>query len=87
MDSCPMSITISEDNYRTKEDLFKAITNILTILADNGYICIFKLEDCGIYVIEYDYEDSDLRELTPVWLKNEKLEAIINMRENEGDNE
>ena len=87
MDSCPMSITISEENYPTKEEFFKAIAHILSILADNGYICVFRVDDCGIYVIEYDYEDSDLREFTPVWLKNEKLEAIINMRENEGDNE
>ena len=87
MNSYPMSITISEDNYRTKEDLFEAITHILTILADNGYICIFRLEDCGIYVIEYDYEDSDLREFTPVWLNNDEHEAIFDMRNNEGDNE
>lgn len=77
MSSYPMTITISEENYQTKEELFKAIAYILNILTDNGYVCVFKYEDCGNYVIEFDYESSDLRELTPVWLNNEELETII----------
>ena len=87
MSSYPMTITISEENYQTKEELFKAIANILNILTDNGYVCVFKYEDCGIYVIEFDCESSDVREVTPVWLNNEELETINDMRENEGDNE
>ena len=87
MSSSPMTITISEENYQTKEEFFKAIGNILEILTDNGYVCVFKLEDCGIYVIEYEYEDSDLRELTPVWLNNDELDTIIDERKNKGDNE
>ena len=87
MSSYPMTITISEENYQTKEELLKAIAHILNILTDNGYVCIFRLEDCGIYTIEYDYTDPNLRELTPVWLSNEEHETIFDMRENEGDNE
>lgn len=87
MSSYPMTITISEEKYPTKEEFLEAIAHILKILTDNDYVCVFRYEDFGIYAIEYDYKDSDLREFTPVWLNNEELETINDMRENEGDNE
>lgn len=83
MSSYPMSITISEEKYPTKEEFLEAVAHILKILTDNDYVCVFRYEDCGIYTIEYDYEDSDLSELTPVWLNNEEVETIFDMREKE----
>lgn len=64
-------ITFDSENYETKEDLFEDVARILKILADNGYVCSFVYEDCGIYALRFDYHDYAISRFDLRWVKEE----------------
>lgn len=64
-------ITFDSENYESKDELFQAVATMLRILTDNNYICSFEYEDCGIYVLRFDYQDSDISQFELRWVKEE----------------
>lgn len=51
----PNSIVFSMDSYKTKEEFWKAVTDQLRLLTEQDYYALFRMDDCGIYVIEYEH--------------------------------
>lgn len=62
----------------TKEDhgdkLFEVMGELLKILTNSGYVCKVRADEpgLGIYVIEYDYDNSELAKYDLVWIDIEK---------------
>lgn len=57
----------SKTNDQWKQDMFAA----LNILLRNGYVVETCYEDCGIYVMHYDYSNSALAATQLVWIDTE----------------
>lgn len=51
----PNSIAFSMDSYKTKEEFWKAVADQLRLLTEQDYYALFRMDDCGVYVIEYEY--------------------------------
>lgn len=62
------------------EKFWNAVRNTLRILVDNGYDCSFRYEDCGIYVIQFDYSDPEISSHFLQWLSPEEFEDVVTMR-------
>lgn len=62
----------------TKEDhgdkLFEVMGEAIKILTTSGYVCKVRVDEpsFGIYVIEYDYDRSEMAEYDLVWINSEK---------------
>lgn len=58
----------------TKKDhgdkLFEVMGELLKILTDSGYVCKVRADEpgLGIYVIEYDYDDTGMARYDLVWI-------------------
>lgn len=64
-------IAFDSENYEIKEDFFEDVAEMLKILAFNGYVCSFNYDDCGIYALRFDYQDSSLSQFDLRWVKKE----------------
>ena len=51
----PNSIAFSMDSYKTKEEFQKAVADQLRLLTDQDYYVLFRMDDCEVYVIEYEH--------------------------------
>lgn len=52
----PNSIAFSTDSYKTKEEFWKAVADQLRLLTEQDYYVLFRMDDCGVYVIEYEHD-------------------------------
>lgn len=52
----PNTITFSKDVYQSEEEFWKSISQWLKLITEQGYYALFRYEDCGVYVIEFDYD-------------------------------
>lgn len=69
------------ENYNNDvSDLMFAVSKAIELLTTNGYIVEFYYEDCGHYVLNYDYKDGELASNHLFWLNDEEAEEIISMR-------
>lgn len=59
MDKFPMAPHIAFDikNYENESMMMIEVGMIMSTLLRNGYQCLFRYEDCGIYVLEFLEED------------------------------
>lgn len=62
----PNTITFSKDVYQSEEEFWKSVSQWLKLITEQGYYALFRYEDCGMYVIEFDYD--------------QKAQAVINKR-------
>lgn len=67
----PFNITFNAANYKNEEDAFQDVATVLRILTKNNYICSFEYEDCGIYVLQFDYQDDVLCKFKLCWVPEE----------------
>lgn len=51
-------IVLNASNYHTTEDFCKAISNVLTVLFDNGYTVNVKYDGLNIGVVVIEYRES-----------------------------
>ena len=74
-------IVINKNNYDDTEKFWHHVSKMLDILTYLGYECVFKYEDCDIYVIEFDFNpNSGLADEYLMWLKEEEMEFIEDLR-------
>ena len=66
----------SKENKNWQEDM----SNTITMLCRNGYICRAYYEDCGFYVVEYDYNKSEWGGPQLIWIDPNK-QTIVNVDE------
>lgn len=64
----PRYITFDISNYEDHCDMFADVAAMFRIMVANGYVCSFRYDDCGIYVLEYDYNDEQIAEFE-LWHK------------------
>lgn len=61
-------------NYESENEMFKAVATTLRILTENNYICSFEFEDCGIYVLRFDFKDQALSQFELRWVAEDGCE-------------
>ena len=56
------------------DKLFEVMGELLTVLTNSGYVCKVRADEpgLGIYVIEFDYDNSELAKYELVWIDIEK---------------
>ena len=59
------------------DNLWNVIGQQLKILSDAGYVCIVKLEDIGIVVIEFQCDDPELGCAYPYWLYPKEEDTVV----------
>lgn len=66
------SIVLTRKDHGNK--LFEVMGELLKVLTTSGYVCKVRVDEpgLGIYVIEYDYDDSELAKYELVWIDSEK---------------
>ena len=70
-------ISFDLENYNNDEDaLFADVAKTLQILTRNGEICTFEYEDCGIYILQHNYESMEFGDKYPHWLNLEEYETF-----------
>lgn len=75
------SMTFNIRNYGNDlSNLMFAVSRVIEQLTTNGYVVEFYYEDCGIYVLNYDYRDSELANKHLLWLDADEAEEIIAKR-------
>lgn len=78
------SIAFSLSNYKDPDDMWQDIAQFLRVLTANGYIATVEYEDCGIYVIHYNYHPSrGFGNTIPMWVTFDESEIIYNYRTRE----
>lgn len=71
------SIAFDISNYDNDESkLFADIGKILQILVLNDYQCAVRYDDCGIYIIEYNYDNPEIGTPMIYWLNEEQKECL-----------
>lgn len=78
----PMTVSFnSNTNPNYKEDMH----NLIDLLIRNDYICEVRYEDCGIYVVTFDYNKPDWGGPKLVWIDPEKefVDEYINEEDND----
>lgn len=82
----PRHMSFDIKNYDSELTMMVEIGNVLAALVRNDYECLFRYEDCGIYVLEFADKDRSLGsphfayiteddELELNWLRNHKEEG------------
>ena len=81
------SMVFSLDNYKNENEMYEAIGHYVKILMDNDYICKIKREAFSIVVVEFNYDEAKTHygcdEL--VWLSQDEIEALENIRQSENE--
>jgi hypothetical protein len=70
-------ITISKEKYENEFEWERAIQNMVKLLIENDYVVRMELQDVGVMLIEYDYQDYNLAERRCVWLTDTELDTVI----------
>lgn len=71
-------IVLSADNYDTREELWKALSDTVRILLDNGYAMTIRYDEpgLGIISINYNYADEEYGCPYPYWLTPEEADRL-----------
>ena len=57
--------------------LFEDVAKICEILTRNGYEISFRYDDCGIYVLDFNYEDEAFGTPKVYWLDPDQVECLF----------
>lgn len=71
------TITFDIARYANEEEFWADISKTIQILTTNSYDIQFRYEDCGIYVLNYDYVSTDLAHDKLIWLSMDEYEDFI----------
>lgn len=75
------SMSFNIRNYGNNlSNLMFAVSRVIEQLMTNDYVVEFYYDDCGIYVLNYDYRDSELASRHLFWLDTDEAEGIIAKR-------
>lgn len=77
----PNQIAFDSDKYKTEEAFWKDIVSVIQVLLRQEYIVVFKEEDCGVYIIEFDYSDEAYGTPLPYWMTPDKYERLCYLDE------
>ena len=61
------------------------VGEMIRILVKNGYDCLFRYDDCGIYVLEYQSRNYSLGADRFLTVTADEEEMILDMRYNKGE--
>jgi hypothetical protein len=66
------NIVLTREDHGDK--LFEVMGELLKILTNSGYVCKVRADEpgIGIYVIEFDYDNSEMAKYELVWIDIEK---------------
>ena len=66
------NIVLTREDHGDK--LFEVMGELLKILTNSGYVCKVRADEpgIGIYVIEFDYDNSEMAKYELVWIDTEK---------------
>lgn len=82
----PRYMSFDIKNYDSELTMMVEVGNVLAALVRNDYECLFRYEDCGIYVLEYADKDRSLGSPYFAYITEDdelELNWLRNHRENE----
>ena len=85
--SASNQISFDLNNYDSKEEMFSDISSLLDILTKNNYECSFNYEDCGIYILQFDFDNEEYGCSRVYWLNPEQEECLYSSNNIIGDND
>jgi len=83
----PNQVSFDASKYKTEEELWKDMTALIQILLRQEYIVVFQEEDCGVYIIEFDYADESYGTPFPYWMTPDKYERLCCLDEDDEDDD
>ena len=73
-------LVVCKDNYKNKEEFYKALQDALMVILNNEYECVVRYDEpeFGIIVFEYDYDrNKGYGNALPYWLTPTEAESVI----------
>ena len=69
-------LVLCTEDYETESEFRTKLLEAIMLLLGAGYICTVREDEVGIFVIEYDHDDSAYGSPHPYWLTPEQAENI-----------
>ena len=69
-------------NYENETMMMLEVGNVMAALVRNGYQCLFRYEDCGIYILEYAEGNREYGAYRFMYVSPEEEEDVYFRREN-----
>lgn len=73
-------ITFELKNYESEQMMMLEVGSVMSALVRNDYECLFRYEDCGIYILEFLDGDKSLGADRFIVVSADEEEMIINSR-------
>ena len=70
------SIAFDSRKYETQDEFWADVTMIMKTLVNQEYTVSIRYEDCGIYIVEYDYTDQEMANFIP-WVTADDYETYL----------
>lgn len=74
--SADKQISFSLDKYESKDEMYEDIAKAMDILTRNDYQCAFRYEDCGVYILEFDYDNAEFGTPMIYWLDSDQEDCL-----------
>ena len=84
---CDNAIVFDSKRYKTEEEFLMDVARTLKTLTKQNYMCAFRYEDVGIYVLGFDYDNPEYGSPRIYWLDDEQLECLYTSNHIEEDDE
>ena len=84
-------LVVCKDDYKSKEEFYKALQDALMVILNNGYECTVRYDEPGIGVVvfEYDYDrEHGFGNPLPYWLSIDEADSVVwdDERDKDDDN-
>lgn len=79
------TLVLCRDDYNSHEEWQMEIGKAMLMLANAQYIMVAKLDETGIFCIEYEYDHEDWGCDYPYWLSPDEYESVVWDDEREKD--
>lgn len=81
-------IAFDKNNYKNEEDFQKDVGLLMDKLTKLGYMCSFRHEDVGIYILGFDHDNPDFGSPRVYWLDSDQVDCLYSTDHiNEDDDE
>jgi len=81
------TIAFDSKKYDNEIEFWANINGMMRILTKAGYDVFFRYEDCGIYIIEYEYSNPELRDFNHEWIREDEKEMLWSYRNRDTEEE
>lgn len=71
------AIAFDRNKYKSAEDFQKDVGVMMDTLTKQGYMCSFRYEDVGIFMLEFDHDNPEFGSPMIYWLDCEQADCLF----------